>query len=87
MGESIRSTVKNAARLAVYELIMISVKNHHMPATIRVETALWWRDVLVAFRYVWFGERREERALANALFTLFLTVRKRGKINVLNFEV
>lgn len=60
MGESIRSTVKNAARLAVYELIMISVKNHHMPATIRVETALWWRDVLVAFRYVWFGERREE---------------------------
>ncbi|CAB0012695.1 unnamed protein product [Nesidiocoris tenuis] len=40
MGESIRSTVRNAARLAVYEEIMIRVKNHHMPATIRVETAL-----------------------------------------------
>lgn len=40
MGESMRSTVKKAAKLAVYEEIMISVKNHHMPATIRVERAL-----------------------------------------------
>jgi hypothetical protein len=32
--------VRNAAKLAVYEDIMISVKNHHMPATILVETAL-----------------------------------------------
>lgn len=40
MGESIRSTVKKAARLAVYEEIMIRVKNHHMPATILVEMAL-----------------------------------------------
>lgn len=31
MGESIRSTVRKAARLAVYEEIMIKVKNHHMP--------------------------------------------------------
>lgn len=40
MGESMRSTVRKAAKLAVYEEIMMSVKNHHMPATIRVETAL-----------------------------------------------
>jgi len=40
MGESMRSTVRKAARLAVYEEIMMRVKNHHMPATIRVETAL-----------------------------------------------
>ena len=40
IGESIRSTVKKAAKFAVYEDIMISVKNHHMPATIRVDTAL-----------------------------------------------
>lgn len=40
MGDSIRSTVRKAARLAVYEEIIISVKNHHMPATIRVEMAL-----------------------------------------------
>ena len=40
MGDSILSTVKNAARLAVYDDIMINVKNHHMPATIRVDTAL-----------------------------------------------
>lgn len=41
IGESIRSTVRKAAKLAVYEDIMIKVKNHHMPATIRVETALY----------------------------------------------
>lgn len=40
IGESILSTVRNAAKLAVYEEIMIKVKNHHMPATIRVDTAL-----------------------------------------------
>lgn len=40
IGESIRSTVRKAAKLAVYEEIMISVKNHHNPATIRVDVAL-----------------------------------------------
>ena len=40
MGDSILSTVRNAAKLAVYEDIMINVKNHHIPATIRVEMAL-----------------------------------------------
>lgn len=40
IGESIRSTVKNAAKLAVYDEIIMRVKNHHMPATIRVDTAL-----------------------------------------------
>lgn len=40
MGESIRSTVRKAAKLAVYDEIMINVKNHQMPATILVETAL-----------------------------------------------
>lgn len=33
MGESIRSTVRKAARLAVYDDIMIKVKNHQIPAT------------------------------------------------------
>lgn len=40
IGESILSTVKNAAKLAVYDEIMMSVKNHHIPATILVDTAL-----------------------------------------------
>ena len=40
IGESILSTVRKAAKLAVYDEIMIRVKNHHMPATMRVETAL-----------------------------------------------
>ena len=40
IGDSIRSTVKKAARFAVYEDIIISVKNHHKPATIRVDIAL-----------------------------------------------
>jgi hypothetical protein len=34
------AAVRKAARLAVYEEIMMRVKNHHMPATIRVEIAL-----------------------------------------------
>lgn len=37
---SIPVLVKNAARLAVYEEIMMRVKNHHIPATNLVETAL-----------------------------------------------
>lgn len=40
MGDSSRSTVKNAAKLAVYEEIMIRVKNHQVPATILVDKAL-----------------------------------------------
>ena len=40
IGDSMRSTVRKAARLAVYEEIMIKVKNHHIPATILVDTAL-----------------------------------------------
>lgn len=35
-----RSTVRKAAKLAVYEDIMISVKNHQVPATILVDKAL-----------------------------------------------
>ena len=44
IGESIRSTVRKAAKLAVYEEIMISVKNHHNPATIRVDVALFFKN-------------------------------------------
>lgn len=40
MGESILSTVRKAAKLAVYEEIIIKVKNHHIPPTILVERAL-----------------------------------------------
>ena len=40
IGESILSTVRKAAKLAVYEEIIISVKNHHIPPTILVERAL-----------------------------------------------
>lgn len=40
MGESILSTVRKAARLAVYDEMMISVKNHQIPPTILVDSAL-----------------------------------------------
>ena len=40
IGESMRLTVKKAAKLAVYDEIMINVKNHHKPATMRVDVAL-----------------------------------------------
>ena len=41
MGESIALTVRKAAKLAVYEEIMINVKNHQSPATMRVDVALF----------------------------------------------
>ena len=40
IGESILSTVRKAARLAVYDDIMMSVKNHQIPLTKRVDMAL-----------------------------------------------
>ena len=39
-GAMILSTVRKAARLAVYDEMMMRVKNHQMPPTIRVEAAL-----------------------------------------------
>jgi hypothetical protein len=39
IGVIIRSTVRNAARLAVYEEMIINVKNHQIAPTIRVEAA------------------------------------------------
>lgn len=40
MGDSILSTVRKAARFAVYDEMMIKVKNHQIPPTILVERAL-----------------------------------------------
>lgn len=40
MGDKSRSTVRKAAKFAVYEEIIISVKNHQIHATIRVDIAL-----------------------------------------------
>lgn len=40
MGDSILSTVRKAAKLAVYEEMMMRVKNHQIPPTIRVDRAL-----------------------------------------------
>lgn len=48
MGVFIRSTVKNAARLAVYDEIIIKVKNHQTLPTILPEIALemeWYIQV------------------------------------------
>lgn len=39
MGVIILSTVRKAAKFAVYEEMMMSVKNHQIPPTIRVEVA------------------------------------------------
>jgi hypothetical protein len=43
---AILSTVKKAAKFAVYEEIMMSVKNHHIPPTILVEAALGFKSDL-----------------------------------------
>jgi len=39
IGVIIRSTVRKAAKLAVYDEIMIRVKNHQIDPTIRVDVA------------------------------------------------
>lgn len=41
MGEFMRSTVRKAARLAVYDDMMMRVKNHHTLPTIRPDIDLW----------------------------------------------
>ena len=43
IGVIIRSTVRKAAKFAVYDEMMIRVKNHQMPPTIRVEAAFGLR--------------------------------------------
>lgn len=40
MGDTILSTVRKAARLAVYEEMMIKVKNHQTPPTMRPDRDL-----------------------------------------------
>jgi len=40
IGDCIRSTVRNAAKLAVYDEMMIRVKNHHTLPTIRPDIDL-----------------------------------------------
>ena len=52
MGDTILSTVRNAARLAVYDEMMMRVKNHQMPPTIRVLIALGLISVRVEFSSV-----------------------------------
>ena len=44
MAGAIRDRVSEAARLAVYEEIMIRVKNHQMLARVRVDRALQMSD-------------------------------------------
>ena len=46
MGESMRSTVRKAAKLAVYDEIMMSEKNHQRPAIVRVDVALRFESLI-----------------------------------------
>lgn len=50
MGVIMRSTVRKAAKFAVYEDIIMRVKNHQMPPTILVEVA-WNCDKSERTRY------------------------------------
>lgn len=51
IGATILSTVRKAARLAVYEEIRIRVKNHHTLPTIRPDIDLLWFFFLSFFNY------------------------------------
>jgi len=60
IGDCIRSAVKNAARLAVYEEMRISVKNHQTLPTIRPDIDLPQQihsscQVLYSWPMVWFN--------------------------------
>ena len=46
MGVAIRSTVRKAAKLAVYDDKMMRMKNHQIPPTILVEAALGFKSDL-----------------------------------------
>lgn len=48
MGDTIRSTVRKAAKLAVYDDIMIKVKNHHTPPTIRPD-----KDLIISVKWIY----------------------------------
>jgi hypothetical protein len=52
MGESIRSTVKNAAKLAVYDDIIMSVKNHHIPTHIRANENYIFIVIIMRNEYI-----------------------------------
>lgn len=60
MGETILSTVKKAARLAVYEEIMMRVKNHHTPPTMRPERDLNMNKIMHIFLSLVPGEKVKE---------------------------
>ena len=46
IGVDILSTVKKAAKFAVYDDMIIRVKNHHIPPTILVDAALGFKSDL-----------------------------------------
>jgi len=60
MGVSIRSTVKKAARLAVYDEIMISVKNHQALPTIRPDNDLSTQKTLCIVKTIKHSRFRNE---------------------------
>lgn len=66
MGVIILSTVRNAAKFAVYEVIIIRVKNHQIPPTIRV-------DVACLIIRIYFNKRVKVMFSAIPQCNLFLT--------------
>ena len=51
IGDCIRSTVKNAAKLAVYDEIMMRVKNHQTLPTTRPEIDLYKEEVMYLMEF------------------------------------
>ncbi len=79
IGVAIRSTVRKAARLAVYDEIIMSVKNHQMPPTMRVEAAFGFRSELKYVRRRAFFDYN--RVVANML-TIDLNTLSRKLSNI-----
>ena len=72
MGAIIRSTVRKAARLAVYDEMMISVKNHQIPPTMRVDAA--------CLNPVTVTQQDTQQLLASLLFFLSYDIQPKNEI-------
>ena len=59
MGDSILSTVRNAAKLAVYEEVTTRMNSHHIVAMIRVDTDLCALKMLYVMLVCYFGTMSE----------------------------
>eukprot|EP00095_Tigriopus_kingsejongensis_P010202 maker-scaffold1554_size35889-snap-gene-0.6 protein:Tk10202 transcript:maker-scaffold1554_size35889-snap-gene-0.6-mRNA-1 annotation:"glutamate receptor kainate 2-like" len=71
MGVAMRSTVRKAAKLAVYDEMIMRVKNHQIPPTILVDAAFGFKSELKDSKTVFGGVTRDSVRCLFALDSVF----------------